>query len=241
MKHSLCKYFLILFLLFFAWISCVSEEDTQEYTGGDLKITIEEGEHWLHDFPLFLGIKVKNPPQFAVWIEDMDGHYLTTIFATKRIATQGWRASKGNRRKEALPHWSYSRGVQYPDGLYLPTKEDPLPDAVTGATPKSGIELKFSPIENRQKFIIKAEFNHSVDCNDYFPEDVPGREKDMNGQPAVIYSALIDLSYEKNIYEMNLVGCSSPDGNDGDIHSGLLSKLTTAKTIVSRISVVIHH
>ena len=238
MKLSQHKYLIILFLLlYFTFVSCVSGEGNQEYAIGDFKIIIEDGEHWLHDFPILLGIKVKNPPQFTVWIEDMDGNYLETIFATKRIATQGWRGSKGDRRKEALPYWSYSRGVRYPDGLYLPTREDPLPDAVTGATPKSGIELKFSPMENQQKFIIKAEFNHSVDFNDFFSEE----EKDVNGQPSVIYSALIDLSNRKNTYRMKLVGCSSPDGNDGNIHPDMLLKLTTAKTIVDRITVVVDH
>ena len=241
MKHSLHKYLIILLLLYFASISCVSGEGAEEYANGDLKILIEEGEHWLHNFPLFLGIKVKNPPQFAVWIEDMDGRYLTTIYATKRIATQAWRGSKGNRRKEALPHWSYSRGVRYSDGLYLPTKEDPLPDTITGATPKSGTELRFPPIENQQKFIVKAEFNHSVDYNNFFPEDASEGENEVNGQPAVIYSALIDLSDKKNTYKLNLIGCSSPDGTDGNIYSGMLSKLTTAKTIVNRITVVIDH
>ena len=67
----------------------------------DLKISIEKGEEWMHDFPLFLGINKKNPPQIAIWTEDMEGHYLSTIYVTHKIATQSWQASGGNRRKEA--------------------------------------------------------------------------------------------------------------------------------------------
>lgn len=37
-----------------------------EYNTDDLKISIEKGEEWMHDFPLFLGINKKNPPQIAI-------------------------------------------------------------------------------------------------------------------------------------------------------------------------------
>lgn len=58
-----------------------------EYDSNDLKISIEKGEEWMHDFPLFLGINKKNPPQIAIWTEDMEGHYLSTIYVTHKIAT----------------------------------------------------------------------------------------------------------------------------------------------------------
>lgn len=97
-----------------------------EYEKGDLKVCIEQGENWLHEFPLFLGIKKNNPPQIAIWLEDAQGNYLSTIYASYKIATQSWQAAGGKRRKEALPHWCHSRGIKYADGLYLPTKKEPL-------------------------------------------------------------------------------------------------------------------
>lgn len=60
------------------------------YQAGDLSVNIEAGDGWLHDYPLFLGIKKKNPPQIAVWLEDTEGRYLGTLYASKKIATQGW-------------------------------------------------------------------------------------------------------------------------------------------------------
>ena len=36
-----------------------------EYEKGSVEIVVERGDAWLHDFPLFLGIKRKNPPQIA--------------------------------------------------------------------------------------------------------------------------------------------------------------------------------
>ena len=37
-----------------------------EYDSNDLKISIEKGEEWLHNFPLFLGINIKNAPQITI-------------------------------------------------------------------------------------------------------------------------------------------------------------------------------
>ena len=54
--------------------------DLVEYDSNDLKISIEKGEEWLHNFPLFLGINIKNPPQIAIWTEDMEGNYLSTVY-----------------------------------------------------------------------------------------------------------------------------------------------------------------
>lgn len=58
-----------------AWIlpfvllgSC--DKELVEYEKGSVEIVVERGDAWLHDFPLFLGIKRKNPPQIAVWIEE---------------------------------------------------------------------------------------------------------------------------------------------------------------------------
>ena len=74
--------------------------DLVEYDSNDLKISIEKGEEWLHNFPLFLGINIKNPPQIAIWTEDMEGNYLSTVYVTHKIATQSWQASGGNRRRK---------------------------------------------------------------------------------------------------------------------------------------------
>lgn len=125
-----------------ALFSTGCNQDLVEYNSNDLKISIEKGEEWLHKFPLFLGINKKNPPQIAIWTEDMKGHYLSTVYVTHKIATQSWQFSGGNRRKEALPHWCYQRGVESEDGLYLPTKKSPLVDGITGATPQGSFQVK---------------------------------------------------------------------------------------------------
>jgi hypothetical protein len=223
---------------------CSCEKETFKFETNNISVSIKEGENWIHDFPLFLGIDLKNPPQFAVWIEDTSGNYISTLFVTKRIAKEGWRSNGGNRRKEALPHWCHQRGVIYDDGLYLPTKEKPLTDGISGATPKSGIQLKLQPTDDLRQFVIKAEFNHSIDFNDSFPESA--KEGDGNysggnmgsGQPALVYAATIDLDNEIKEYQLQLIGHSSPDGSQGNIYSDL-SGITSADKIVKEIIIKI--
>jgi hypothetical protein len=220
--------------------SCEKEDLT--YVSGDIELEINTGEHWLHDYPLFLGINKKNPPQFAIWIEDTSGNYLSTVFVTNKIATEGWQANKGNRRIESLPHWCHQRHVVSNDGLLLPTKQQPLTDGITGATPKEDKTIRISPVNIERPFVVKAEFNHSVDFNNDYPKNA--REGDANysggeegsGQPAVVYSATVYPDTKTAVLE--LIGHSSPDGSNGNVYSDL-QKLTTAKTIVKSIKLTI--
>lgn len=231
---------LICLLLACSLSSCNQEEIA--YKQGDIKISIERGEEWLHNFPLFLGIHQKNPPQIAIWVEDAGGNYLATAYVTHKIATQSWMAAKGSRRKEALPHWCYSRGVSYPDGLYLPTKNEPFTDGLSGATPRSSFDIRLGPTQLPRQIVVKIEINHSTDFNDSYPK--AAKEGDANysggkegsGQPAVVYAAKVDLSGGKNVVEAELIGHSSPDGSSGNISKDL-SGLTTALHIVKRITI----
>lgn len=223
-------------------LSC--SEKTVEYGHGELTVHIEQGSAWKHDFPLFLGIKVKNTPQIAVWTEDMEGNYLSTVYVTKKTATQGWQMANGNRRKEALPVWSHARGIRYDDGLYMPTSEQPLPDGISGATPHGSFTVRLTPGNGLEKFIVKIEINHSTDFNSYYPQSA--KEGDAgysggpegSGQPAIVYQAIVDLTKGKTTFEVTLAGHASPDGSDGEIYTDM-SGLTSALEIVKRITVSI--
>lgn len=218
------------------------QKELVEYERGSLKIAAEKGDAWLHDFPVLLGIKKKNPPQLAIWIEDPAGNYLSTVYATRKISTQSWQAAGGNRRKEALPHWCHSRGVQYADGLYLPTKREPLTDGISGATPRGSFDLKLMPESGLTRFTVKIELNHSADFNEAYPESAQEGEpgwsggKQGSGQPAVVYAVEVDLSSGKKEFEAVLIGHSSPDGSSGAVEADV-SKLTSALHIVERITV----
>ena len=232
----------IIAMWFITLINSGCNLDLIDYHSNDLKISIEKGDEWLHDFPLFMGINKKNPPQIAIWTEDMEGHYLSTIYVTHKIATQSWQSSKGNRRKEALPHWCYQRGIQYEDGLYLPTKKSPLIDGISGATPKGSFHIKMEPTQKIEQFIIKVEINHSTDFNEAYPKSAKEGDynysggKEGSGQPALIYAAVIDLHTSKKEFVAELLGHSSPDGTNGNITTDV-SSLTTALHIIKSITI----
>lgn len=215
-------------------------KDLITYEQNDLKVIIKEGDNWLHDFPLFAGIKQKNAPQIAAWIEDTEGNYITTVYASHKIATQSWSGSK--RHKEALPVWCHTRGVLYSDGLYLPTKKEPLTDGISGATPRGCFELKMHPVKTMNRFVVKVELNHSTDWNDHYPKNAetgdPGYSggKEGSGQPAIVYAANIDLNSGEKQFKATLIGHSSPDGTDGDIYPDT-STLTSALEIVKEITI----
>lgn len=225
-------------------VCCSNQKDLIEYGDGNIKVSIEAGDEWKHPFNLFMGIKKKNNPQIAIWTEDMDGNYLSTIYVSHRIATQTWMMAGGNRRKEALPYWCHRRGIQYEDGLYLPDKKNPLPDAVTGATPSGNFDVRLKPAEGLTQFILRAEFNHSTDFNDAYPKkagegDAKYSGGEMgSGQPAVVYEAVIDTTSGQKEFKAKLVGHSSPDGSDGKLYADV-SSLTTAVDIVKEITIKI--
>ena len=231
-----------LLLLISSFWSC--NKDLVEYSQGDIKVKIVEGDEWLHDFPLFLSINKKNPPQVAIWLEDTNGNYLTTIYASYKIAHQAWQNANGNRRKEALPCWCYARGVKYADGLYLPTKDQPLTDAMSGATPHEGFDVKITPNSNLKKFIVKVELNHSIDFNDSYPKSAKEGDtnysggKEGSGQPALVYEAMVDLTTGQKTFNAQLIGHSSPDGASGTIYKDM-SGITTALKIVKQITVTV--
>jgi len=235
-------------LIFITLVFCFScRKDLLEYGQGDLKIYVEQGEHWLHDFPLFMGIKKKNAPQIAIWTEDLQGNYLSTVYVTYKVATQSWQGNKGNPRKEALPHWRWSKALSDIDGNSGATSKGgieikPLTDGFSGATPHGSFDVKLRPNDAFKRFVIKIELNHSTDFNDYYPESAKEGEpnysggKEGSGQPAVVYAAEIDLSSNATSFEAILIGHSAPDGNSGKI-SVDTSKLTTALHIVKHITI----
>ncbi|MDR3271199.1 MAG: DUF2271 domain-containing protein [Peptococcaceae bacterium] len=61
--------------------------------------------------------------QFAVWIEDADGRYVKTLYATRFTANGGYK-----NRPDSIPVWVEKTGLADIENV----------DAITGATPKSG-------------------------------------------------------------------------------------------------------
>lgn len=202
-------------------------------------ISFETGPSFTHTFRIAGFIPVKTQPQIAVWVEDSDGKYIETLYVTRRSAVQDWRGGKTIRRPEALPCWSHRRGVRYSDGLFMPTSGNPLPDAVTSATPKEGFTIRTVLSAEREQVILFVEMNQSFDYNPSFPKNAKSGQPSysgVNGQPSAIYSGEFTPGTESRDVELRLIGYGSPDGSDGVIRNDL-SVLTTAKDMVKRITV----
>jgi hypothetical protein len=231
---------------------------------GDLAIEITTGEHYIHDFPVALGIKLKNPPQMVIWAEDTAGNYITTLFCTYKSATCNWQKSMGEdvpddgiKRPSALPYWSHKwfNALQQKQTKSLdaftgatsiintmPSKNNQLVDGITGATPKAGYTTKVHPKTEMEIYCILFEVNQSTDFNDAFPKDAEISADNYSGgelgsgQPALVYKAIIDMNSTQSLYTMELIGHSSPDGDNGELYDDL-NGLTSALAIIKDIKI----
>jgi hypothetical protein len=178
----------------------------------------------------------------------MDGKFLQNLYVPHSIArgifehgsTAGGKWSEGEvRRPAALPYWGHKWGVQAPDGLYLPTPQDPLPDAVSGATPPGAFLLETALKSGVPgKFRVLLEINQAWDWNAYWNNNkFPGdREYATSCQPAVVYATTLDLSSGIRQADLLPIGHSHYAGRDGSLDPDL-STLTTALQIVGTASV----
>lgn len=195
---------------------------------GPIKVEIIPGEKWNKHKPVFMDFKIKIAPQFAIWIEDINGNYIKTIAVTKKIAKDKLYRKDGSKKIETLPSWSFAKSSNEIDGI-------------TTATPKKSVEYKFLSPQNLNKFIIKMEVNHSRDFNDYFPVDAKKGEENFSwgksgsGQPALVYMAEINLE-NNDMWTLELIGHSSPDGTKQGIYKDLTT-ITTAKNIIKKVTV----
>jgi hypothetical protein len=194
--------------------------------------------------------KAFNHPLIAVWIEDTDGRFVQNIYVSESIARGIFNhgvAAKGKwlpgkiRRPAALPYWGHKYGVKAEDGLFLPTPENPIPDAFTGATPVQNFIIHTRLNDNmHRKFNVLFEINQTWDWNEYwtnskFPDD---EEYKTSCQPALVYSATIDLDSDRKEFPMKVIGHSHYSGKDGNLYTDL-GTLTTALQIAESIVVII--
>jgi len=196
--------------------------------------------------------KAHNHPLYAIWIEDMNENYIQTLYVSKYIATGifghadagngEWKTIPGeSRRPSALPYWAHKRNVLASDGTYMPTPDKPVPDAYTGATPKSSFQLitkTDNPVNG--KFRLLLEVNQPWDWNNYWHTDKypDNRNYKMSSQPSIIYVVTIDLNSNTKEYYLNPAGHGSFDGSNGLLYTNL-STLTSALQIASKIKVIV--
>lgn len=187
-----------------------------------------------------------NHPLMSIWVEDVDSNFIETLYVARSIATsvfgygdksEGvWKPGMV-RRPAALPYWSHKRGIVAEDGLYLPTPDNPVPDAITGPTPADDFVL-LSKVEFKENDTLRVlmEINQSWDWNEYwtnnkYPDD---QEYKTSSQPSVIYEAVFTPANKGKPIELKLVGHGHYSGKDGKLYTDI-STLTTAKQIAGKI------
>jgi uncharacterized protein DUF4405 len=213
-----------------------------EISGNDILVEMKAGEHYYHDQQFFLWMSFPVTPQIAIWIEDADGNFIETLYITEKGAKGSFIGfgSEEVRRKEALPIWSHKRGQVEKDGLFMPTRDNPLPDAVTGASPESGMILNTKVAPDLEEFVIFIEVNKGFDYNNFYAYDLesgdPGYNTGYSGQPAVVYSAKINRKDGVRYYFPELIGHSSPTGDNGELSTDT-SNLDTSLLLIDRIIV----
>jgi hypothetical protein len=209
----------------FICLGCRSEKNKIQSSNG-IELSIDPGEHWQHKIKtkvLFFNINVTVTPQIAAWIENDQGHYISTITVTNKSAKRKWRSSPEGGRPEALPVWNYKvqNNLMEIDG-------------VSAASKKSGVDVRIDDgsLLNGQEYNVFLEINHSYDYNDAWPK----RENDVNGQPSLIYHVKFTAGNFGRI-QLIPIGYGSVDASNGNITESL-EGMTTALTIIKDAYIV---
>lgn len=206
--------------------------------GMPIQVALRAGEHYQSPpQPLFFGLSYRSTPQLVLWLEDMEGNYLQTLYVTKKIAGSEFRlADLGNtelqRRPEALPYWAHKRGVVEDDGLVVPQHNTADLDGVTGATPQGHYDVASVVTEAPKRFRLLLEVNRSYDFNEYyhkerFPDDPVYSGSGSSGQPSLVYEAVIEPSANRSSHVLKPIGHGHYSGKDGNLYTDMTG-ITTA-------------
>ena len=182
-----------------------------------------------------------NKSQIAIWITDEHGSFVDTVYVTRKIAQKGlgnrggtlddkW----GGSRLSTLPVWAYSRGIDYGNGNFYPSKDMPLADAISSATPKAGeFVWNWSP----KKILKQGKYFYYVEINKSFDENEHHHYSWYRGQPSVVWRGTLmfgDKSYES---KAQIIGHGHVCGENGQINPDL-STLTTALKLIENVTAI---
>lgn len=193
--------------------------------------------------------KAHNHPSLAIWIEDLEGEMIQTLFVNQSVATGyyaygdagngKWLKVPGSAQRFAsLPYWLHRRELAKSVSGQLPSPQNPVPDAYTAATPVGSFVLKTTPFETLpSKFRFLVEVNQPWDWNEYWNNS--RFEDDSNylssAQPSIVYAVNVDLDDDFSVYHLNPIGHGHYAGADGKLYTDI-STLTSALNIFESIT-----
>jgi len=187
-------------------------------------------------------------PLMAIWLEDVNGNYIQTLYVARSVATGTFKYGKHDKNKwvsapkrapQTLPYWAHKRNEKAKDGLYMPDSENPVPDAYSGSTPTNGFILTSKADKTLpDKYMVLMEINQNWDFNDYWTNDKYPDDPfyKMSCQPALVYSVVVDKNTLQESYRMKPIGHSHYSGSTGELFPDL-STLTTAMHIADSVVV----
>ena len=212
---------IVLSLLWHGYAAAEAEDDSQEVV-----------------FRLLLS---KGKCQFAIWLANEEGRFIDTVYVTKKTAQKGLgnRGGKldgklGGSRLSNLPVWAYSRGFDYGGGNFYPPKDNPLPDAITSATPKEG---EFVWTWKPRKRLESGRYRFFVEVNKSFDKNEHHKYSWYRGQPSVVWQGVLQIGGDVSQGSAAIVGHGDVAGADGKIHPDV-STLTTALGLIESVEAI---
>ena len=175
--------------------------------------------------------------QLAVWLTDDQGRFVDTLFVTRKTGRKGlgnrggglddkW----GGSRLSVLPVWAHQRGRDYGGGNYYPPADQPLPDAVSGATPKAGV---FNLQWTSAKPLNTGIYHYYIEVNKSFDDNEQHDYSWYRGQPSVVWRGELTVGPESCQSQARIIGHGEAAGADGVIDPDL-STLTTALKLIEK-------
>jgi hypothetical protein len=190
-------------------------------SGERFEIVLEPGEYYSKDVN-YVVYRYTVWPQVAVWITDLDGNYISTLYVTDVIVQQNFDAAPEEGRPEALPIW-YGLQKESVDAVSSPT--------TVGSTVQFGNDIASELPDG--EYLIFLETNRSYDWNDRYTKKNSG----VNGQPSLLYQAKVSIGGPTAEVEFIPVGTGSVDGSDGLIYDDL-SGIDTAYQLFEKMSIL---
>ena len=230
----------IIFFILVLAASCSAQKPIHSET--HTHIEINHGGELLLEINLNKG-NAFNHPSYVVWLEDVEGKLLETIFVTRSYATgkyarahkEGfvWEADSGiSIRPASMPYWKHKFIAQ--------SSQESIPDAVTGATPKGNATITTHTQAQLSQFRVLVEVNQAWDCNSYwttnkYPDNLEYR---TSCQPSLIYAVTVNLDDDVDTYFLNPIGHGHYAGENGSLYTDLRG-FTTALNIFETMSVTV--
>ncbi|MBT8372527.1 MAG: hypothetical protein KJO34_16285 [Deltaproteobacteria bacterium] len=174
----------------------------------------------------------KSYPTYAIWLKEKSMQRVMTVYVTGKAGKGEWVMA--DSRPESVPVWY---GIKSQEEA----KSQLTVDAISGATPSGeAAEIVWQVPENLvdKKIDIYIEANSSFDYNDYYKKQKgdPGYSG-ANGQPSLIWHALLDLSESTpDAVTPEIVGHGHVLGLDHQIDPDI-SKITTASETFQYIGI----